>query len=84
MFSNINNSFRNLFDTWHQQRLVSAVVLAEGVQERFQNMKETLERIQKSLNQYLEKKRQSFPRFYFLSNEDLLEILGNSRDPQKV
>ena len=43
-----------------------------------------LEEIQRALDMYLETKRQLFPRFYFPSNDDLLEIRGQSRNPAAV
>ena len=55
-----------------------------GLLELLNQMNATLEAIQKSLDMYLETKRQCFPRFYFLSNDDLLEILGQSKNPEAV
>ena len=47
-------------------------------------MNTRLEDIQKSLDMYLETKKVIFPRFYFISNDDLLEILGQSKNPPMV
>ncbi len=56
----------------------------EGLLELLNEMNGILEAIQRSLDMYLETKRQCFPRFYFLSNDDLLEILGQSKNPEAV
>lgn len=48
------------------------------------HMNESLEQIQRALEMYLETKRHIFPRFYFISNDDLLEILASSKNPDGV
>ena len=44
----------------------------------------TLDSIQRALEDYLDRKRFSFPRFYFLSNEEMFDMLSNLRDINAV
>ena len=45
---------------------------------------ENLEICEKALSDYMEKKKRAFPRFYFVSTAELLDILSNSNEPAKV
>lgn len=51
---------------------------------RLTKMNDKFDLLQRALERYLETKRHVFPRFYFVSNDDLLEILGNSKKPEAV
>jgi len=61
-----------------------AVGWLAGLLETLTKSLETLEAIQKSLEEYLETKRVAFPRFYFLSNDGLLEILAQAKNAQAI
>ncbi len=43
-----------------------------------------IEECEKKLNLYLEEKKKAFSRFYFVSNQTLIDILSNGNDPYKI
>lgn len=56
----------------------------ESLLESLQECSSLLEVVQKGLSNYLEIKRKIFPRFYFLSDDELLEILSHAKIVQTV
>lgn len=76
-FDDIDNSFRrNMLDTSKRLNVYDCCMLA-GRKEIFDGLIDGLDRCQKSLIDYLNSKRMIFPRFNFLSDDELLGILGN-------
>jgi dynein heavy chain len=56
----------------------------ESTLEKFKKNNTALDEVKKSLDEYLETKRVAFSRFYFLADEELLEILSQTRNPRTV
>ena len=61
-----------------------AMLSTEGLMEKWKQANNDLEFVQKGLDDYLQTKRDAFARFYFLSNDELLEILSQTKDPTRV
>lgn len=83
-FESINSEFTSLM-----QEATSApnVVLActnEARNQILEDLSIGLERCQKALNEYLDTKKNIFPRFYFVSDTSLLDILSNGNNPPRI
>ena len=52
----------------------------DGFKEQIDQATMTCDEVIKGLQKFLESKRDAFPRLYFLSNEELIEIYGKSSE----
>ncbi|XP_067860662.1 dynein axonemal heavy chain 17-like [Heptranchias perlo] len=55
-----------------------------GLYDKLEEIQGRLTLCEKALAEYLETKRLAFPRFYFVSSADLLDILSNGNNPLEV
>jgi dynein heavy chain 1 len=83
-FQGINTEFLTVMKKVYKSPFVLDVMNIQGVQKSLERLSDLLNKIQKALGEYLERERASFPRFYFVGDEDLLEIIGNSKDILRV
>ena len=83
-FKSINTEFINLMKKVSKSQLILDVLNIEGLLRSLERLADLLGKIQKALGEYLERQRAAFPRFYFVGDEDLLEIIGNSKDLIKI
>ncbi|KAL2622255.1 hypothetical protein R1flu_002460 [Riccia fluitans] len=84
LFQTVDQTWR---DVMKKTNANSLALIAAQDPERLTKLIEAnrlLEVINKGLAQYLEVKRVAFPRFFFLSNDEMLEILSETKDPLRV
>ncbi|XP_066216240.1 dynein axonemal heavy chain 14 [Saccopteryx leptura] len=84
LFSQVISTWREMMYKMENKLDALQIVTSAGVLEMLQSCNTSLEYIKKSLEDYLEIKRMTFPRFYFLSNAELLDIIAKSRNPMSV
>ena len=83
-FQTINTDFTTLQREVAKNPGAIDVLSIESCLERLTKLQTMLTNIQRALGDYLEKQRAQFARFYFVGDEDLLELIGSSKDPKKV
>ncbi len=82
-FDVIDKLFKKIMTETQREPNIKKACSATNRLQDLQTISVGLEKCQKSLNDYLDSKRNAFPRFFFISDDELLSILGSS-DPTCV
>jgi len=83
-FDKTDRNFIKMMDaTYRNPNIYACCILADTKLQDLRNLSGDLDKCQKSLSEYLDSKRNIFPRFYFISDDELLSILGSS-DPEMI
>ena len=80
-FDGIDKDFKSIMGEAANIPNVVKATNKPGLFDALESMQDRLTLCEKSLAEYLETKRLAFPRFYFVSSTDLLDILSNGNNP---
>lgn len=82
-FDRVDKAFKKIMSVTAKNPNVLQASQTDKRVEDLRSLSVELDVCQKSLSDYLERKRHAFPRFFFISEDELLSILGSS-DPSSV
>ena len=80
-FDRTNEEFKLLLVGMSKTTNVIKATATDGLTEKLEEIQNNLSLCEKALAEYLETKQIAFPRFYFVSSADLLDILSNGNQP---
>ncbi|XP_074967774.1 dynein axonemal heavy chain 9 [Phalacrocorax aristotelis] len=83
-FEGIDVDFKELAYEAQKTPNVVQATNKSGLSQQLEDIQSRLSLCEKALAEYLDMKRLAFPRFYFISSADLLDILSNGTNPQLV
>lgn len=83
-FNRIDKEFKAMTEDMAKTPNVIEATNREGLAAKLDILQKELVLCEKALAEYLETKRLAFPRFYFVSSSDLLDILSNGTQPAVV
>lgn len=83
-FEAIDKDFKEIANFIYEKKDIISATNDAKTNDRMEFLKSELQICEKALAEYLETKRLAFPRFYFVSSSDLLDILSNGNRPRIV
>ncbi|KAJ8866811.1 hypothetical protein PR048_032672, partial [Dryococelus australis] len=84
LFQEVDGTYKRIMYSVHKEPNVLLTAGTEEVMELLEDCVRKLETISNGVNAYLEKKMLFFPRFFFLSNDEIFEILSENKDLLRV
>nr|CAD7410664.1 unnamed protein product [Timema poppensis] len=84
LMQEVDGIYKRIMNAVNKEPRVLQTAGTVGILEFLLECTGKLETITDGVNNYLEKKRLFFPRFFFLSNDEILEILSETKDPLRV
>jgi len=83
-FVGIDKEVKEILKQGETTKIMKTFSIQEDILPRCESVEKQLNLCEKALNEFLDGKRRAFPRFYFVSTLDLLDILSNGNNPSRI